>query len=121
MLFIILRRGCSIGANATIVCGVNIGRYAFIGAGAVIIADVPDYALMVGVPARRVGWMSRHGHRMKPGPGGIMICPEAGRRYEEEKDGFLRCLDLNEEDALRDDLRGGQVVYDEYTSKRHQR
>jgi UDP-2-acetamido-3-amino-2,3-dideoxy-glucuronate N-acetyltransferase len=58
----VLRRGATVGANATLVCGVEIGRYAFIAAGAVVTADVGDYALMVGVPARRRGWMSRHGH-----------------------------------------------------------
>jgi UDP-2-acetamido-3-amino-2,3-dideoxy-glucuronate N-acetyltransferase len=64
----LLRRGASIGANATVVCGVTIGRYAFVGAGAVVAKDVPDYALVVGVPARFAGWMSRHGHRLpKPG------------------------------------------------------
>ena len=61
----LVRRGASIGANATIVCGVTIGAYAFIGAGAVINRDVPDYALMVGVPARRVGWLSEHGYRLE--------------------------------------------------------
>ena len=58
----LLRRGCSIGANATIVCGVTIGRYAFVGAGAVVAKDAPDYALIVGIPGRQTGWMSRHGH-----------------------------------------------------------
>src|SRR5919108_2804430 len=61
----LVRRGVSIGANATIICGATIGRYAFIGAGAVVRGDVADYALMLGVPATRVGWMSRHGHRLK--------------------------------------------------------
>jgi UDP-2-acetamido-3-amino-2,3-dideoxy-glucuronate N-acetyltransferase len=60
----LVRRGASIGANATIVCGATIGRYAFIGAGAVVRGDVPDYALMLGVPAARRAWMSRHGHRL---------------------------------------------------------
>ena len=61
-----IRRGASIGANATIVCGIRIGRYAFIAAGAVVTTDVPDYALMMGVPAKQFGWVSRHGHRMVP-------------------------------------------------------
>src|SRR5580698_6526815 len=60
----IFRRGATVGENATIVCGIELGRYCFIGAGAVVAKDVPDYALMVGNPARRVGWMSRHGHRL---------------------------------------------------------
>ena len=72
----------TIGANATIVCGATIGRYAFIGAGAVVRGDVPDYALMLGVPARSRGWMSRHGHRLPDRmPTGIMVCPESGWRY----------------------------------------
>ncbi len=74
----LLRRGCTIGANATVVCGITVGRYAFVGAGAVVAKDVPDYALMLGVPARKVGWMSRHGHRLgSPGREGVMICPRA--------------------------------------------
>ncbi len=59
----LIRRGATVGANATIVCGIELGRYSFIGAGAVVAQSVPDYALMVGNPARKVGWMSRHGHR----------------------------------------------------------
>src|SRR5215471_13343383 len=87
----LVRRGASIGANATIVCGTTIGRYAFIGAGAVVAQDVPDYALMLGVPARQKGWMSRHGHRLirKDGDGN-WICPETNWRYKEEG-GVLRC------------------------------
>lgn len=61
----VLRRGCSIGANATIVCGITIGRYSFVAAGAVVAKDVPGYALMIGVPAKQKGWMSRHGHLLK--------------------------------------------------------
>src|SRR3954468_12949072 len=60
-----IRRGATVGANATIVCGVILGRYCFIAAGAVVTKDVPDYALMTGVPARQAGWMSRHGHRLQ--------------------------------------------------------
>lgn len=95
----LLRRGCSIGANATIVCGVTIGRYAFVGAGSVVTRDVPDYALVVGNPARRSGWMSRHGQRLRPGPDGVLRCPESGWRYE-ERDGVVRCLDHDEDAPL---------------------
>ncbi len=93
----IIRKGASVGANATIVCGSTIGRYAFIAAGAVVTKDVPDYALMMGVPARRVAWMSRHGYRLgEPDENGILICPYSGMRYREELAGVLRCLDLDE-------------------------
>lgn len=93
----LVRRGASIGANATIVCGATIGRYAFIGAGAVVTKDVADYALMLGVPARRVGWISRHAHRMSSRNGdGYWLCPETGWRYREDLEGELRCLDWDE-------------------------
>ena len=95
------RRGATIGANATIVCGATIGRYAFIGAGAVVRGDVPDYALMLGVPARRRGWMSRHGHCLPdPDAAGIMVCPESGWSYREVEPGVLRCLDWPEDQPL---------------------
>ncbi len=96
----LVRRGASIGANATIVCGVTIGRYAFIGAGAVIVKDVPDYALMLGVPATRSAWMSRHGHRLTARDGdGLLVCPESGWRYRETA-GILTCVDWPEDAAL---------------------
>jgi len=89
-----VRRGATLGANCTIVCGVTIGEYAFVGAGAVIVADVPDYALMVGVPARRVGWMSRYGERLAlPVNGsGEAVCPHTGLRYRLE-DGRCRVVE----------------------------
>lgn len=97
----LVRQGATIGANATIVCGVTIGRYAFIGAGAVVVNDVPDYALMLGVPARQKGWMSRHGHRLQnPDSDGVMVCPESGWRYKEVEPGILRCLDWPEDEPL---------------------
>jgi UDP-2-acetamido-3-amino-2,3-dideoxy-glucuronate N-acetyltransferase len=79
----LVRRGATLGANCTIVCGATVGAYAFVGAGAVINRDVPDYALMVGVPARQVGWMSQHGERLKlPLHGnGEAKCPATGARY----------------------------------------
>jgi UDP-2-acetamido-3-amino-2,3-dideoxy-glucuronate N-acetyltransferase len=96
----VVRRGATIGANATVVCGAVVGRYAFIGAGAVVRGNVPDYALMLGVPARRRGWMSRHGHRLEErNAEGDLVCPESGWRYREE-DGRLRCLDCDEDAPL---------------------
>ena len=97
----LVRRGATVGANATIVCGATVGRYAFIGAGAVVRGDVPDYALMLGVPARRRGWMSRHGFRLPaPDAEGMMICPGSGWRYREAAPGTLRCLDWPEDEPL---------------------
>lgn len=77
----IVKKGASIGANATIVCGHDIGRYAFIGAGAVVTKHVPDYALVVGNPARQIGWMSEYGHRLNFDENGVAICPESGQKY----------------------------------------
>lgn len=85
-------QGATIGANATIVCGHAIGRYAFIGAGAVVTKDVPDYALVVGNPARQTGWMSEFGHKLVFDQHGEAICPESGERYKLEK-GRVRKLD----------------------------
>jgi UDP-2-acetamido-3-amino-2,3-dideoxy-glucuronate N-acetyltransferase len=79
----LVRQGATLGANCTIVCGVTIGRHAFVGAGAVVSRDVPDFALMVGVPAKQRGWMSRHGDRLDlPVKGdGVARCPHTGDRY----------------------------------------
>ena len=77
----IVKKGASIGANATIVCGHDIGRYAFIGAGAVVTKHVPDYALVVGNPARQIGWMSEYGHRLNFNENNIAECPESGQKY----------------------------------------
>lgn len=77
----IIRRGASVGANATIVCGNEIGEYALIGAGAVITKPVTPYALVVGNPARRIGWVSRYGHRLHFDKEGIAVCPETNERY----------------------------------------
>lgn len=75
-------RGASIGANATIICGYDIGEYAFIGAGAVVTKDVLPYALVVGNPARQIGWMSEYGERLHFDDSGQAICPGSGERYE---------------------------------------
>jgi UDP-2-acetamido-3-amino-2,3-dideoxy-glucuronate N-acetyltransferase len=109
----LLRRGCSIGANATIVCGVTIGRYAFVGAGSVVTRDVADYSLIVGVPGRRVGWMSRHGVPLRRTDiEDVLICPESGLRYRLSGTESLACLDLDEEAPLPPELRTGLVSYD---------
>lgn len=81
----VVKKGASIGANATIVCGHTLGRYCFIAAGAVVTIDVPDFAMMAGVPARRIGWMSRNGAKLGPD----LVCPETGERYREMPDGRL--------------------------------
>ena len=124
-----IKRGATIGANATIVCGITVGRYAFVAAGAVVTKDVPDYALVLGNPARQAGWMSRHGHRLNPqGEDGKMICPEAGLRYRLEtvsgspvsnlqappSDVRLRCIDLDEEAPLPTELASGTKMYDQF-------
>jgi UDP-2-acetamido-3-amino-2,3-dideoxy-glucuronate N-acetyltransferase len=77
----VVRKGASIGANATIVCGNDIGEYAFIGAGAVVTKEVPPYALLVGNPARHIGWMSRYGHRLEFDEQDIAVCPESSEQY----------------------------------------
>ena len=79
-------RGASIGANATIVCGHTIGEYAMIGAGAVVTKDIPPYALVVGNPSRRIGWVSEYGHRLSFNEKGIATCPESNQRYLLEGD-----------------------------------
>jgi UDP-2-acetamido-3-amino-2,3-dideoxy-glucuronate N-acetyltransferase len=86
----LVKRGATLGANCTIVCGITIGEYAFVGAGAVVNRDVPDYALMLGVPARQAGWMSRYGERLDlPLKGqGTATCPHTGEKYR-LKDGAL--------------------------------
>jgi len=108
----LLRRGCSVGANATIVCGVTLGRYSFVGAGAVLTHSVPDYALVVGVPGRVVGYVSRHGHRLAF-VGGHATCSESGLRYVEETSG-VRCVDLHEDEALPEHLARGERPHDEW-------
>jgi len=78
----IVRKGASIGANATIVCGHNIGEFAFIGAGAVVTKEIPAYALVVGNPAKQIGWMSEFGHRLNFDENNIAICPESKEKYQ---------------------------------------
>jgi UDP-2-acetamido-3-amino-2,3-dideoxy-glucuronate N-acetyltransferase len=96
----IVRRGASIGANATIICGADIGKYAFLAAGSVVRGRVPDYALMIGVPAVHRGWMSRHGRRLAVDADGHWHCPESGWKYVETHPDELRCLDWPEDRPL---------------------
>jgi len=118
----LIRKGATVGANATIVCGVTLGRYSFISAGAVVVKDVPDYALIVGVPGKQVGWMSRHGHRLHPDSDGFCRCPESGFIYQLERnfDGTerFRCLDLDEEEPLPPELKTGKISYRTFKTRR---
>ncbi len=86
----VVRKGATIGANATIICGHDIGRYAFIGAGAVVTREVQPYSLVVGNPGRHVGWMSEYGHRLHFDKDGIAVCPESGEKYKFEDGGVTR-------------------------------
>lgn len=87
----IVKNGATIGANATIVCGNDIGKFAFIGAGAVVTKEVPDYALVIGNPARQTGWMSEFGHKLNFDKNGMATCPESNEKYQ-LKDGTVAKL-----------------------------
>jgi UDP-2-acetamido-3-amino-2,3-dideoxy-glucuronate N-acetyltransferase len=78
----LVKKGATIGANATIVCGHDIGQFAFIGAGAVVTKNVPDYALVIGNPSRQTGWMSEYGHKLEFDKDGFAACPESGEKYQ---------------------------------------
>lgn len=78
----LVKKGASIGANATIVCGNDIGKYAFVGAGAVVTKEIPAYALVVGNPSRQIGWVSEYGHRLNFDDHGFAICPESKEKYQ---------------------------------------
>jgi UDP-2-acetamido-3-amino-2,3-dideoxy-glucuronate N-acetyltransferase len=97
----LVRQGATIGANATILCGITIGRYAFIGAGCLVRTDVPDYGLILGVPGTLKGWMSRHGYRLpNPDENGIMVCPFSGWHYQEIEPQVIKCLEWPEDKPL---------------------
>ncbi len=86
----VVRRGASIGANATIICGNEIGEYSLIGAGAVVTKPVKAYALVIGNPARQVGWVSEYGHKLSFDSKGVAVCPETGQHYRFENDVVIR-------------------------------
>ena len=109
----VIRRGATIGANATIVCGVTIGLFAFIGAGAVVRCNVPDYGMMLGVPAVQRGWMSRHGWPLNFDNAGEAICSESNLRYR-LKNNKVWCLDISEEERLPKDLAVGKKKYSKF-------
>jgi UDP-2-acetamido-3-amino-2,3-dideoxy-glucuronate N-acetyltransferase len=115
----LIRRGATVGANATIICGVELGRYCFIAAGAVVTADVPDYALMLGVPARQDGWVGRHGIRLAEcDSDGIMVCPESGYRYRQDERNLITCLDLDEDTPIPPGRQVGGLLQDQLGDKR---
>jgi UDP-2-acetamido-3-amino-2,3-dideoxy-glucuronate N-acetyltransferase len=89
----LVKKGASIGANATIVCGHDIGKFAFIGAGAVITKDVPDYALVIGNPGRQTGWMSEYGHKLNFDKSGLATCPESGEKYKLQNGHVVKLLE----------------------------
>lgn len=86
----LVKKGATIGANATVICGNSIGRFAFIGAGAVVTRSVDDYALVVGNPAKQTGWMSEYGHRLKFDDKGMAVCPESGEKYKFENNKVIK-------------------------------
>ena len=83
-------KGATIGANATIVCGHNIGAYALIGAGAVVTKEIPPYALVVGNPSKQIGWVSEYGHRLHFDGDGLAVCPESGEKYQLKDNQVIR-------------------------------
>ncbi|MCM2283300.1 MAG: N-acetyltransferase [Desulfobacula sp.] len=108
----IIKKGSSIGANATVICGVVIGRYAFVAAGAVVAGDIPDYGMVMGVPAKLQGWMSRHGHKLEnPDKDGVYICPESHLRYMKNTENVMYCIDLDENEPLIGEITKGKFSY----------
>jgi UDP-2-acetamido-3-amino-2,3-dideoxy-glucuronate N-acetyltransferase len=105
-----IKRGSTIGANVTVVCGIILGRYCFIGAGTVVTKDIPDYGLVLGNPGKLSGYMSRHGHKLTFNESGRATCPESQFVYEKAED-QVRCLDLDEDDPLPIELSVGSHSY----------
>ena len=92
----VVEKGATIGANATIVCGNKIGKFSFIGAGAVVVREVLPYALVVGNPSRQIGWMSEFGHRLEFNNEGLAVCPESGEEYKINEDKVIKTGSTNE-------------------------
>lgn len=109
----LIRRGATVGANATVVCGITLGQYCFIGAGAVTTKDVPDYGLILGNPGKLSGYLSRHGHKLHFDNSKLAICPESNYRYQRVGE-EVRCLDLDEEKPLPDALSVGSRSYSDF-------
>jgi UDP-2-acetamido-3-amino-2,3-dideoxy-glucuronate N-acetyltransferase len=111
----LIKKGASIGANATIVCGVTIGQFAFVAAGAVVTDDIADYTMVQGVPAKPVAWVSRHGHKLeKKDVNGFYICPESGLKYKETAQKQLFCIEIKENQSLPDTMNTGKKNYQYY-------
>tara|TARA_Y100000588_G_scaffold104325_1_gene113789 strand:+ start:100 stop:750 length:651 start_codon:yes stop_codon:yes gene_type:complete len=106
----LIRLGATVGANATVLCGITLGRYAFVAAGTVVTKDVPDYGFVVGNPGRLLGHMSRHGHKLSFDDANQAVCPESGLRYERTEQ-LIRCLDLDEDEPLPENLAVGNRDY----------
>ena len=109
----LIRRGSTIGANATIVCGITLGHYCFIGAGAVVTKDVPDYGLILGNPGKLYGYMSRHGHKLTFDGSNHATCPESNFRYQ-KVDEKVKCMDLEESKKLPHELAVGSRPYESF-------
>ena len=109
----LIRRGATIGANATIVCGITLGSYCFIGAGAVVTKDVPDYGLSLGNPGKLCGFMSRHGHKLHFDDSNHAVCPESNYQYAKTGEN-VKCLDVSEDHTLPDELSVGSKTYNEF-------
>jgi len=109
----LIKRGATIGANATIVCGITLGRYCFIGAGSVVTKNIPDYGMVLGNPGKLAGFMSRHGHKLKFDESGRATCPESKFVYEKVEQ-QVRCLDLDEDEPLPSELSFGSQYYDSF-------
>ena len=112
----LIRRGATIGANATIVCGITLGRYCFVGAGAVVTKDIPDYGLVSGNPAKLTGYMSRHGHKLTFNESDKATCPESKFVFEKVDD-QVHCLDLGEDEPLPSELSFGSESHDSFKNR----